>query len=165
MKKHLFIALFCLGLACTSFAQVKLSIKEVVTPEALVETVLKIISGPEGQQRDMKKFKELFLPDAQMGGVFYRGDSSFVRITTVAQFADRNGPAYADLGFYENQLGLRVERFANIATAFQTYETRYGKDGKVEARGVNTYQLVFDKGRWWIASLILLRNLLLTQSL
>ncbi|WP_162428076.1 hypothetical protein [Pontibacter pudoricolor] len=135
-------------------AQTIVSPKEVATIEAITETGLKIISGPKGQQRDMEKFKALFLPNAQMGGVFFKGDSSFVRITTVEKFAERNGPAYAELGFYENVLGLRIERFGNLATAFQTYETRYGKDGKVEARGVNTYQLVFDKGRWWIASLL-----------
>ena len=89
-----------------------------------------------------------------MGGVFFKGDSSFVRITTVEKFAERNGPDYAELGFYENVLGLRIERFGNLATAFQTYKTRYSKDGKVEDRGVNTYQLVFDKGRWWIDSLL-----------
>lgn len=154
MKKHLLAIFLCFGLSVTSFAQSTLSPSEVATPEAVVETALKIISGPKGQKRDMEKFKALFLPNAQMGGVFYRGDSSFVSITTVTKFADRNGPTYADLAFYENQIGLRVERFANIATAFQTYETRYGKDGKVEARGINTYQLVFDKGRWWVASLL-----------
>ena len=47
-----------------------------------------------------------------------------------------------------------IERFGNLATAFQVYETRFGENGKVEDRGVNTYQLVFDKGRWWIASLL-----------
>lgn len=154
IRKFLLAIFLCLGLSVVSFAQVKFLPTEVATPEALVSTALKIISGPKGQKRDMEKFKALFLPDAQMGGVFFKGDSSFVRITTVTQFADRNGPAYADMGFYENQLALQVDRFANIATAFQTYETRYGKEGKVEARGINTYQLVFDKGRWWIASLL-----------
>ena len=154
MKNYLLTTLLCFGIACSSFAQSKLTPEEVATPEALVLTALKIISGPKGQPRYMEKFKALFLPDAQMGGVFYRGDSSFVRITTVTQFADRNGPVYAEMGFYENQLGLTVERYAHIATAFQAYETRYGKNGKVESRGINTYQLVFDKGRWWIASLL-----------
>ncbi len=103
----------------------------------------------------MEAFKALFLPNAQMGGVFYKGDSSFVRLTTVEKFAERNGPAYAEMGFYENELALRIERFGNLATAFQTYETRLGSPtGKVEDRGVNTYQLVYDKGRWWIASLL-----------
>lgn len=86
--------------------------------------------------------------------MFYKGDSSYVRITTLEQFAERNGPLYEQNGFYESQLGLRVERFGNIATAFQTYDTRYTQQGKVEARGVNAYQLGYDKGRCWIASLL-----------
>src|SRR5687768_1149139 len=154
MRKLLLTFLLTSALTIAAQAQTIVSPKEVATIEAITETGLKIISGPKGQKRDMEKFKALFLPDAQMGGVFYKGDSSFVRITTVEKFAERNGPAYAELGFYENVLGLRIERFGNLATAFQTYETRHGKDGKVEARGVNTYQLVFDKGRWWIASLL-----------
>jgi hypothetical protein len=154
MKKLLLTLILTAAVTIVVQAQTIVSPKEVATIEAITETGLKIISGPKGQQRDMEKFKALFLPNAQMGGVFYKGDSSFVRITTVEKFAERNGPAYTELGFYENVLGLRVERFGNLATAFQTYETRYGKDGKVEARGVNTYQLVFDKGRWWVASLL-----------
>lgn len=154
MKNLLFTILLVAAVTIVAQAQTIVSPKEVATIEAITETGLQIISGPKGQKRDMEKFKALFLPDAQMGGVFFKGDSSFVRITTVDKFAERNGPAYEELGFYENVLGLRIERFGNLATAFQTYETRYGKDGKVEARGVNTYQLVFDKGRWWIASLL-----------
>ncbi|MBB6609555.1 hypothetical protein H7F15_00760 [Pontibacter sp. Tf4] len=154
MRKLLLTLLLGATVTIAAQAQTKLTPAEVGTIEAITATGLKIISGPKGQQRDMEKFKALFLPEAQMGGVFYKGDSSFVRITTVAKFAERNGPAYTALGFYENVLGLRIERFGNLATAFQTYETRYGKDGKVEARGVNTYQLVYDKGRWWIASLL-----------
>ncbi|NEM96347.1 hypothetical protein [Pontibacter burrus] len=154
MKKLLLSLMLSASVTIVAQAQIKLTPAEVGTIEAIIATGLKIISGPKGQQRDMEKFKALFLPNAQMGGVFYKGDSSFVRITTVENFATRNGPVYAELGFYENVLGLRIERFGNLATAFQTYETRYGKDGKVEARGVNTYQLVYDKGRWWIASLL-----------
>ncbi|MER2997451.1 hypothetical protein [Pontibacter populi] len=154
MKNLLFTILLAAAVTIVAQAQTIVSPKEVATIEDITETGLQIVSGPKGQKRDMEKFKALFLPDAQMGGVFFKGDSSFVRITTVEKFAERNGPAYEELGFYENVLGLRIERFGNLATAFQTYETRYGKDGKVEARGVNTYQLVFDKGRWWIASLL-----------
>lgn len=154
MKKHLLALLFCVGLAYTSFAQAKVSPQDVSSIEAITAAGLRIISGPKGQKRDMEQFKALFLPDAQLGGVFYKGDSSFVRITTVAQFAERNGPFYEQNGFYENQLGLRIERFGNLATAFQTYDTRFTPEGKVEARGINTYQLVYDKGRWWIASLL-----------
>ncbi len=153
--RALLLSLLFIGASSfASFAQVIAPEASLATVEAITAAGLKIISGPKGQPRDMEMFKALFLPNAQMGGVFFKGDSSFVRITTVEAFADKNGPAYANLGFYENQLSLKVERFGNIATAFQAYETRYSKDGKVEARGVNTYQLVFDKGRWWIASLL-----------
>ncbi|QCR24015.1 hypothetical protein [Pontibacter sp. SGAir0037] len=154
MKKYLLTCLIAFFFDFTSFAQAKVSAQDVASIEAITAAGLRIISGPKGQKRDMEQFKALFLPDAQLGGVFYRGDSSFVRITTVEQFADRNGPFYEQNGFFELQLALRIERFGNLATAFQTYDTRYTKDGKVEARGVNTYQLVYDKGRWWIASLL-----------
>jgi hypothetical protein len=154
MKKYLLLFLFACALGSTSFAQTKVPAADVATIEAITAAGLRIISGPKGQKRDMEQFKSLFLPNAQMGGVFYKGDSSYVRITTVEQCAARNGPFYEQNGYYESQLGLRVERFGNIATAFQTYDTRYTQQGKVEARGVNTYQLVYDKGRWWIASLL-----------
>ncbi|MBJ6117605.1 hypothetical protein JAO76_05355 [Pontibacter sp. BT310] len=105
MKKLLLTLTLTAAVTIVTQAQTIVSPKEVATIEAITETGLKIISGPKGQQRDMEKFKALFLPNAQMGGVFYKGDSSFVRITTVEKFAERNGPAYAELGFYENVLG------------------------------------------------------------
>lgn len=154
MIKRLFVLLFCFGLAYTSFAQTNVQQADVATVEAIVKAGLRIISGPKDQPRDMEQFKALFLPNAQLGGVFFKGDSSFVRITTAESFAEKNGPVYARLDFYENQISLKVEQFGNIATAFQAYETRYGQHGKVEDRGINTYQLVYDKGRWWIASLL-----------
>ncbi|GHA64455.1 hypothetical protein [Pontibacter akesuensis] len=156
MKKLFLILLLATSVLYTSKAQQTAAPQaDVASIEAITAAGLKIISGPKGQQRDMEAFKALFLPNAQMGGVFYKGDSSFVRLTTVENFADRNGPAYAEMGFYENQLALRIERFGKLATAFQTYETRMGSPtGKVEDRGVNTYQLVYDQGRWWIASLL-----------
>jgi len=157
MKKHLAALLFCCNLVYTAaVAQATApASQDVASVEAITAAGLRIISGPKGQARDMDAFKALFLPNAQLGGVFFKEDSSFVRITTAETFAERNGLAYKDLGFYENQLSLHVEQFGNIATAFQTYETRTSsKDGKVEDRGVNTYQLVYDKGRWWIASLL-----------
>ncbi|WP_461488408.1 hypothetical protein [Pontibacter sp. HJ8] len=154
MKNYLLTLAMVLGISYTCPAQTKVPAADVASIEAITAAGLRIISGPKGQKRDMEQFKALFLPNAQMGGVFSKGDSSFVRITTVEQFAARNGPFYEQNGFYESQLGLRVERFGNIATAFQTYDTRYTQPGKVEARGVNTYQLVYDKGRWWIASLL-----------
>ncbi|WP_242921616.1 hypothetical protein [Pontibacter liquoris] len=156
MKKHLLTLLLILGLSYTCLAQTKkVQPADVASPEAITAAALRLISGPQGQERDMEAFKALFLPNAQLGGVFFKADSSFVRITTAEKFAERNGPAYKELGFYENQLALRVERFGLLATAFQTYETRTGtKNGKVEDRGVNTYQLVYDQGRWWIASLL-----------
>ena len=154
MKKLITALFFACTFTYTSVAQTRVPQADLATVEAIVNAGLKIISGPKDQPRDMEQFKALFLPGAQMGGVFFKGDSSFVRVFTVESFADKNGPVYAKLGFYENQLSLKVEQFGNIATAFQAYETRFGKDGKVEDRGVNTYQLVYDKGRWWIASLM-----------
>jgi hypothetical protein len=157
MEKCLVVLFLLLAITISSKAQqTTRSSQDVASVEAIAAAGLRIISGPKGQARDMEAFKALFLPNAQVGGVFYKNDSSFVRITTVEQFAKRNGPAYSNMGFYENQLALHVERYGNIATAFQIYETRLGSkdDGKVEDRGVNTYQLVYDQGRWWIASLL-----------
>ncbi|WP_347159910.1 hypothetical protein [Pontibacter chitinilyticus] len=156
MKKHLLSLLLILGISAGAFAQqAQVSPADVASPEAITAAGLRLISGPKGQERDMEAFKALFLPNAQLGGVFYKGDSSFVRITTVEKFAERNGPAYKELGFYEKQLSIRINKNDHIATAFQTYETRMGSpNGKVEDWGVNTYQLVYDQGRWWIASLL-----------
>ena len=60
--------------------------------------------------------------------------------------------SYYDNGFYEVETGKVVNEFNGIANVFQSF---YGKDSEGnEERGINSYQLVYLKNRWWIANMV-----------
>lgn len=56
--------------------------------------------------------------------------------------------------FYEKELHRVTDQFAGIAHVFSTYESRKSKNGEIIERGINSIQLVYDKGRWWVANLM-----------
>jgi len=41
-----------------------------------------------------------------------------------------------------------------MAQVFSTYESRHEKDGAPFARGINSIQLLWDGGRWWVATIL-----------
>ncbi|HEX6065426.1 MAG TPA: hypothetical protein VFZ04_14445, partial [Longimicrobiales bacterium] len=58
-----------------------------------------------------------------------------------------------DRGFFERQTNLVVEEFGDIAHAFTTYEKGPYEPRQIQARGINSVQLVKRDGRWYILSI------------
>jgi len=69
----------------------------------------------------------------------------------IEEFVRYAGPTYPKEGFEEYVIGLDVNEFNGIATVFQSFYCKT-LSGSYEARGVNSYQLVYLNDRWWIAS-------------
>ena len=53
---------------------------------------------------------------------------------------------------YEVELYREVSDYGQIAQVWSTYELRSAPDTPSDVRGVNSIQLHFDQGRWWITS-------------
>jgi len=64
------------------------------------------------------------------------------------------GPVFDEKGFFEQEIGRSLEKFGNMVHVFSVYETRFALDGKVEARGINSIQLVQKDGRFWILNIM-----------
>ena len=64
------------------------------------------------------------------------------------------GPQLETSGFFEQELYRVVEQFGPIAHAFSAYESRRSPDD-VEpfARGINSFQLMYDGKRWWVVNI------------
>lgn len=134
--------------------------EDVQLPEAAVTAVYESISGPAGiqRERDWDRLRSLFLP----GGRFTLdrwgapdGTSQYVlRSWDVEGFIAAARFFYRESGFYEWEIGPRVERFGHVAHALSTYESRIAPDGEPISRGINSVQLVFDGARWWAANLV-----------
>ena len=58
-----------------------------------------------------------------------------------------------DQGFHERQTNLIVEEFGDIAHAFTTYEKGPYEPRRVQARGINSVQLIKRDGRWYVLSI------------
>lgn len=52
--------------------------------------------------------------------------------------------------FYEKELKRVVTRFGNIAQVWSAFEIRNNPKIESNIRGINSIQLHFEKGRWWI---------------
>src|SRR2546423_14842547 len=95
--------------------------KDVATMDAIVAAVYDVISGPAGQKRDWDRFRSLFIPEARLIPNGVRPDgTTFYRVLTVDQFAERSGASSAQNAFYENEIARRQEQYANIAHLFST---------------------------------------------
>ena len=69
-------------------------------------------------------------------------------------YASRSAPGLERSGFFERELARRTESFGNIMHVFSSYDSRRGaSDEKPFARGINSFQLLKDGGRWWVVTI------------
>ncbi len=54
--------------------------------------------------------------------------------------------------FYEKELKRKVSQFGNIAQGWSAFEIRIDPKTESNIRGLNSIQLHYEKGRWWIDS-------------
>jgi len=124
------------------------------TPEGITAKMLEFISFEKDEVKDWDEYRNLFLPDAQGLALYPKPGEPLYRQANRMnneEFIRYAGPGYPKTGFEEIVIGVDVKEFNGIATVFQSFQCKT-LDGSYEARGVNTYQLVFLNNRWWIAS-------------
>lgn len=65
------------------------------------------------------------------------------------------GPNLEKDGFFEKEIGRKIEQFGNIMHVFSTYESRRkAEEAKPFMRGINSIQLWNDGKRWWIVNVL-----------
>lgn len=123
--------------------------------DGIVKEFLRLQSSEKGKTRNWEALRNLFLPTASFTILNVdSGDSLYKPTETISldDFIDLLHEDYYEAGYFEYETGKTIEEFNGIATVFQSF---YGKDSKnEEARGINSYQLVFFEKRWWIANLL-----------
>ena len=137
------------GLALVLFSSLKPSEVNYQSIESVVNTSLACISGDQGVPRNFELFKTLYHKDAKLCFI-QKGDSGKeMGALTIDKFTEVSAQSYEAYGFYEAAIKNTIDSFGSIANVFQSYEASVPlKDYKI--RGINSYQLVFEKGRWWI---------------
>ena len=84
---------------------------------------------------------------AQNGSLAYK-------VFKPTEYVAMNSPYLMQNGFFENEVGREENRFGEIAHVWSAYEFMSTKNGDPEQRGINSIQLVFDQGRWWITNIL-----------
>ncbi len=133
------------------------AVDDVSTVNGIIAAMYDVISGPAGQKRDWDRFRSLFLPEARLipTGFPQGSDRARARVMTVDDYVTNSGPFLEERGFFEAEVGRVMERFENIAHLFSTYESRWKPDdAEPFQRGINSIQLMWDGGRWWIANIM-----------
>ena len=123
--------------------------------DTLVDSLYEVISGPAGE-RDWELFRSLFHEKALIGHPMATpgGENSF-SFFTPEDYIDRNGPLMKTRAFYEEELGRSVHIYGGIAEVFSGYRFELHDQGrKIIQRGVNSFHLVWDNGRWYVSQLI-----------
>ena len=159
MKKLIFF--FCLSiLSIPTKAQVTSEksmdyLEKVKTLDSTIETLYAVISGDKGVERDWELFKFLFKPDAKLipTGKNDKGDF-MVRYMKPDDYVKGSGKWLVDNGFFEKEIYRKTDGFGSIAHVFSTYESfRSEADEEPFMRGINSIQLLYDGGRWWIINI------------
>jgi hypothetical protein len=130
--------------------------KDVESPKAIIAALYDVISGPAGQKRNWPRMRTLFLSEGRMIATGVRPNGTITkRVMTVEDYIASSGPFLEKDGFYEMEIGSKMEQFGNIVHVFSTYESkRKLEDEKPFMRGINSIQLWNDGKRWWVVTVL-----------
>jgi hypothetical protein len=129
---------------------------DVTSIDAIITAAYDSISGPAGQKRDWARERSLFYPRARLIPTAKPEESNNLapEMLDVDGFIARVEPYFAEHGFYEKEIARRTEQFGQLAHVWSTYESRHNSDDpKPFMRGINSIQLFYDGGRWWIVTI------------
>ncbi|WP_299272598.1 hypothetical protein [uncultured Psychroserpens sp.] len=151
MKKNLLVILVILVSQVNLYSQNKYDTNSV---DGVINATYDILSGEAGE-RDWESFKALFHQSAKMGATILGKDGkrSFYGFT-VDQYILNNDAFLKKSDFYEEEIGRKELVFGGVAMVYSAFHYKFSEAGKIEARGINCIQLIKEKGRWWITSLI-----------
>ncbi|HKK45561.1 MAG TPA: hypothetical protein VJ964_08570 [Balneolaceae bacterium] len=128
--------------------------EDVKSIDAVMSSLYDVITGPAGK-RDWNRFASLFKPDARMGAIAKTKEGQLIyKSFSPKEYRERNAPFFKKSGFWEKELHRKTFQYGEIASIQSAYESRLQKSGKVVERGINSIQLVYDHGRWWVTSIL-----------
>ena len=126
--------------------------EDVATFDGMIAAAYQAVSAQPGEERDLDRFRSLFRPDARLFNVTHSEEGGQTAILGLDDFV-RGFSGVVTKGVFETEISRRTERFGDIAHLWSTYEVRATAESPdVQARGINSMQLVWDGERWWIVS-------------
>jgi hypothetical protein len=159
MKKAVFVLLCILFLykadaGIVSTDSIPVNPKDVESVDAIIASLYNVISGPAGEKRNWDRMRTLFIAEGKLMATGKRPDGTMgKRVMTVEDYISIAGPSLEKDGFFEREIGRKMEQYGSVVHVFSTYDSkRKAEDAKPFMRGINSIQLWFDGKRWWIVS-------------
>ena len=132
------------------------NLEDVASVDAIITAIYDVISGPANHPRDWDRFRSLLTPTCQFIPI-QRNPQTGVHghvALTAEQFITNAGTYFDQNSFYEIEVARKTERYGNLVHAFSTYDSYHNKDDETPfARGINSFQLIYEKDRWWVANI------------
>ena len=132
---------------------------DVASLDAIIHAIYDVISGPAGP-RDWARERFLMHPTARMmrglpaAAPAGAAPTPGLAIFSTEEFIASTGPRLEAEDFYEYETGREVFRFGRLAHVASAYASSHGPGRAPFARGVNSIQLWFDAGRWWVMGVL-----------
>lgn len=126
------------------------------TPDGIIKTFYSCLDVPKGKHIDSARFMNLFWPGAQLDGIVpSRKDSTKLinfRISPQEYLRGMKGFT-ATHRFKEWETGRQTLSFGHLMCIYSGYELMdiSPKGDTIRLRGVNVFQVFYDKNRWWIS--------------
>lgn len=128
--------------------------EDVSSISGIIKAFYDVVSGEAGEIRQWERDISLHNPNAVYSFWDNLNGTSRQLTMTLSDFHKETDKMVLNTAFYESEVNREVRIFGNIAHVWSTYETRLIKDGLVARRGINSLQLFYENGRWWILSLM-----------
>lgn len=147
-------------LAMSSTAAAQITAEDVSSPEAIVAAAYEEVARRPGENYNWNREVSLYLPSTRMYPNTEQTDGEF-RPMSVEEFrtwaeevnAEYLAAGNEDKGFVEEQIHAVVHRYGDIAHVMSTYQKHFWGSDEILGRGINSFQLVRQDGRWWIVSI------------
>jgi hypothetical protein len=127
---------------------------DVGTIPGIVRAYYEVISGPPGAPRQWRRDSTLYMPGAMFVAMRERQGAPVATLMTPEEFRKNTNAGFLKNGFYEIEIGSRIEQFGNVAQVRSVYETRQSLTGPLTGRGINYLMLYWDGTRWWISGAV-----------
>jgi hypothetical protein len=122
--------------------------KDVKTVDAIINAYYDVVSGSSSEPWEFERDKYIHSENAVITRLDDNGKAE--SHTLEAEYIPIGLSPKED--FYEKELKRKVSKYGNIAQVWSAFEIRTDLKTESNIRGLNSIQLHYENGRWWIDS-------------
>ena len=122
--------------------------KDVKSIAAIINAYYDVVSGLSSEPWEFERDKYIHSENAVITGLDENGNAE--SHTLEAEYIPIGLSPKGD--FFEKELKRKVSNYGNIAQVWSAFEIRTDPNTESDIRGLNSVQLHYENGRWWIDS-------------